>query len=101
MKKYTYERALQELGDRLKTYRNRHGLTIEQAAARTSVSSRHLTSLEHGRANITLIMADRICTALGIDPLRWLKVFFRHEDTDKKETCRCPYCRHCPHCRCR
>lgn len=94
MQEDTYERALQELGDRLKTYRNQRGLTIEEAAARTCVSSRHLTSLEHGRANITLVTAARICAALGIDPLAWLEAFW-HEQLRQSDKICCPYGRCC------
>lgn len=93
MQEDTYERALQELGDRLKTYRNQLGLTIEQAAARTCVSSRYLTSLEHGRANITLITAAQICAALGINPLVWLEAFWH--DQLRQHAQSCPYGRHC------
>lgn len=94
MKTKVYEKDLQELGDRLKACRNRRNLTLEEASQMTDVSQRRLTSLEHGRANITLIMAARICKGLGINPLLWLEGFWQaYFAKDGKETC--PYGKRC------
>ena len=68
------------IGDNLKRYRHRAGLTQEQLAERSGFSQFYITGLESGRRNPTLITIYELATALGVshvDLIRptgaWLK----------------------------
>ncbi len=73
------EKALKEIGEELRIIRNHSRLTIAQAAELAGISSKYWCSIEHGRANITLEVADRISRALKINPLEWLKYYWAAE----------------------
>jgi transcriptional regulator with XRE-family HTH domain len=68
------------IGDNLKRYRHRAGLTQEQLADRSGFSQFYITGLERGRRNPTLITIYELALALGVThvdlvrPTRaWLK----------------------------
>ena len=68
------------IGDNLKRYRHRAGLTQEQLADRSGFSQFYITGLECGRRNPTLITIYELGQALGVShvdlvrPTRaWLK----------------------------
>ncbi|HVT25493.1 MAG TPA: helix-turn-helix transcriptional regulator [Rhizomicrobium sp.] len=68
------------IGDNLKRYRHRAGLTQEQLADLSGFSQFYITGLERGRRNPTLITVYELATALGVShvdlvrPTRaWLK----------------------------
>jgi XRE family aerobic/anaerobic benzoate catabolism transcriptional regulator len=70
---------LLELGRRLRAARERAGLSVSDLARASSVSRRHLTEAEAGRANLTVCTLHELATALGsrsadlvdIDPASW------------------------------
>ena len=68
------------IGNNLKRYRHRAGLTQEQLADRSGYSQFYITGLERGRRNPTLITVYELGLALGVShvdlvrPTRaWLK----------------------------
>jgi len=68
------------IGDNLKRYRLRAGLTQEQLADLSGFSQFYITGLERGRRNPTLITVYELAAALGVShvdlvrPTRaWLK----------------------------
>lgn len=55
--------------ERLKKVREKAGLTQEQAAAASGLSSRQSwNNIERGRTDITISTLDRIAKALGVRP---------------------------------
>ena len=71
-----YARHFQEMGDALRMYRNRSKLSRQALAQMCGVSAYYLQQLEHGDANPTLIVVDKICTALKLEPWQRLKHFW-------------------------
>src|SRR5262245_29693456 len=60
------ERFLGELGDRVRAARERSGLTRRDLAAESGVSERYLAQLESGRGNISVLLLQKIATALDL-----------------------------------
>ena len=71
-----YTRHFQEMGDALRIYRNRSRLSRQKPSAMCGVSAYYLQQLEQGKANPTLVVVDKICTALKLDPWQLLKFFW-------------------------
>jgi XRE family aerobic/anaerobic benzoate catabolism transcriptional regulator len=64
---------LGRLGGRLKSLREERGETVSALAARSGVSRRYLTEAEAGRANLSVLVLERLATALGVAPARLLE----------------------------
>lgn len=73
------EKSLKKIGEALRIIRNHSKLTIAEAAELAGISSKYWCSIEHGRANITLEMADRISRALKINPLCWINHYWEDD----------------------
>ncbi len=58
------QRALRELGARLRALREARGLSVSELALRSGVSRRYLTEAEAGRANLTLLRLLDLARAL-------------------------------------
>jgi XRE family transcriptional regulator, aerobic/anaerobic benzoate catabolism transcriptional regulator len=57
---------LKLLGNRVRELRSRRGMTRRTAALEAGVSERHLAQLETGRGNISILLLQRIATAVGV-----------------------------------
>jgi transcriptional regulator with XRE-family HTH domain len=63
--------ALKErMAARLKTLRERRGMTQEQLAKKSGVGRSHLARLETGRQDPTLSTLEKLAKALGVKPGR-------------------------------
>jgi XRE family aerobic/anaerobic benzoate catabolism transcriptional regulator len=60
------EGFLAGLGRRVRGFRNRRGMTRKMLAAEADVSQRHLAQLETGDGNISVLLLQRISTALSV-----------------------------------
>jgi len=56
------------VGANVRGKRIERGLTQEDLAHRAEISVRFLSSIEHGRENITLAVVERLCSALDVAP---------------------------------
>lgn len=54
------------VGENIKYYRTKLGLTQEELAARAGVNRSYLASLERGRRNTTLKTVEMLAKALGV-----------------------------------
>ena len=57
---------LQRLGDRVRTTRNRRGMSRSALAKHARVSERYLAQLETGRGNCSIVLLRRIARAMGV-----------------------------------
>jgi XRE family transcriptional regulator, aerobic/anaerobic benzoate catabolism transcriptional regulator len=57
---------LLSLGQRVREFRNRRGLTRKQVSQEADVSERHLAQLESGEGNISVVLLQRIAEALHV-----------------------------------
>jgi transcriptional regulator with XRE-family HTH domain len=62
-----------EMGERLKAYRNRAGMTLEDLAEKSNLSPSFLSKLEAGKVGISVVNLDKISSALGLDVIHLLK----------------------------
>jgi XRE family aerobic/anaerobic benzoate catabolism transcriptional regulator len=60
------EAYLHRLGERVRTLRNRRGMSRKALAAHARVSERYLAQLEVGKGNISIVLLRRISRALGL-----------------------------------
>ena len=60
------ERFLGALGERVRTARDRSGLTRKDLAAESGVSERYLARLESGQGNISVLLLQKVATALDL-----------------------------------
>ncbi|MGA8037945.1 MAG: helix-turn-helix transcriptional regulator [Candidatus Acidiferrales bacterium] len=60
-----HEGFLARLGRRVRGFRNRRGMTRKNLSQEADVSERHLAQLESGDGNISVLLLQRIATALG------------------------------------
>ena len=60
------EGLLAHLGRRVRGFRNRRGMTRKMLAEEAEVSERHLAQLESGDGNISVVLLQRIATALSV-----------------------------------
>ena len=56
------------VGGNVRRLRLERGMTQEDLAHRAEISVRFLSSVEHGRENITLAVLERLSLALGATP---------------------------------
>ena len=60
------EAYLHRLGERVRTLRNRRGMSRKALAGHARVSERYLAQLEAGKGNISIVLLRRIARALGL-----------------------------------
>ena len=60
------ERFLQELGERIRSARARTGMTRKGLARESGVSERYLAHLEGGQGNISVLLLQKVATALNL-----------------------------------
>jgi len=56
---------LVKLGQRIRKLRNGKGLSITEIAAHSGISRQHLSSVEHGKAEVGLLALQAIASELG------------------------------------
>jgi len=78
----TEEGFLAGLGRRVRAFRNRRGMTRKMLAAEADVSERHLAQLEAGDGNISVLLLQRVATALSVS----IGELFIDARTDDRET---------------
>jgi XRE family aerobic/anaerobic benzoate catabolism transcriptional regulator len=76
------EGFLAGLGRRVRGFRNRRGMTRKLLAAEADVSERHLAQLETGDGNISVLLLQRIATALSVS----IGELFMDADVADRET---------------
>ena len=54
------------VGQRLRTYRQRLGLTQEEFAERAELHATYIGQVERGEKNVTLVSLEKLLSALGI-----------------------------------
>jgi XRE family transcriptional regulator, aerobic/anaerobic benzoate catabolism transcriptional regulator len=59
-------RVLTTLGQRVRAWRARRGMTRKMLALHSQVSERHLAQLESGKGNISIVLLQQIASALNI-----------------------------------
>ncbi|MEO8143622.1 MAG: helix-turn-helix transcriptional regulator [Betaproteobacteria bacterium] len=57
---------LAQLGDRVRSWRNGHGMTRKALAAASGVSERYLAQLEAGEGNISVLLLRRVARAMDV-----------------------------------
>jgi XRE family transcriptional regulator, aerobic/anaerobic benzoate catabolism transcriptional regulator len=60
------ERFLRELGEQVRAARARSGMTRKDLAAESGVSERYLAHLESGQGNISVLLLQKVATALNL-----------------------------------
>lgn len=58
--------SLEKLGRRVRHFRTEKRLTQEKVAELCGLSSKYIGDLENGKANVTVIVLDKVAAALGI-----------------------------------
>ena len=61
-----YQKQARALGQRVRSYREAHGLTLEEVAERIDADFRHFQRIESGQVNPTLATILRVAEALGV-----------------------------------
>lgn len=64
---------LKTIGRRVKSLREKAGLTQEEAAARSGIDPKHLQKIERGATNPTILTLVRIAGSLRTSPDRLLR----------------------------
>ncbi len=62
------ENITKELSDKLKKARGKSGLTQEEVAKQTGISSNYYAKIERGEINVTIKKLSKIIKVLRIDP---------------------------------
>jgi|tagenome__1003787_1003787.scaffolds.fasta_scaffold20928070_2 XRE family aerobic/anaerobic benzoate catabolism transcriptional regulator len=57
---------LAQLGDRVRAWRNQHGMTRKSLSAACGVSERYLAQLEAGEGNISVLLLRKVAHAMGV-----------------------------------
>jgi XRE family aerobic/anaerobic benzoate catabolism transcriptional regulator len=57
---------LARLGERVRSWRNEHGMTRKSLAVASGVSERYLAQLEAGQGNISVLLLRRVARAMGV-----------------------------------
>jgi XRE family aerobic/anaerobic benzoate catabolism transcriptional regulator len=57
---------LSQLGERVRSWRNGHGMTRKALAAASGVSERYLAQLEAGQGNISVLLLRRVARAMSV-----------------------------------
>ncbi|MGC8487512.1 MAG: helix-turn-helix domain-containing protein [Clostridia bacterium] len=86
-----------QVGHRIRHFRKRLGLTVDQLAERVGVSRQQIVRIEAGLSGVTLARLQRISEALGViladlmpppgePPEDYLQIAFRGSGLTKEET---------------
>ena len=86
---------LQALGQRVRSLRDRSGITRKALSIATGVSERHLANLEYGEGNVSVLVLDQVASALQCSPAEligdfttsspeWLMIRSLLENRDEK-----------------
>jgi transcriptional regulator with XRE-family HTH domain len=57
--------SLKNLGRRVRRFRTERGLSQEKAAEQSGISSKYMSDLERGEANVSVQVLERVAAALG------------------------------------
>src|SRR3954447_12675418 len=57
---------LAQLGERVRAWRNQHGMTRKSLSAACGVSERYLAQLEAGEGNISVLLLRKVAHAMGV-----------------------------------
>src|SRR3954465_588982 len=57
---------LAQLGDRVRVWRNQHGMSRKSLSAACGVSERYLAQLEAGEGNISVLLLRKVAPAMGV-----------------------------------
>ena len=60
---------LEKLGRRVRYFRLGKNLTQEGVAELCDLSAKYISDLERGKANVTVIVLEKVATSLGITPI--------------------------------
>lgn len=60
--------SLKQLGRRVQHFRTTKGWTQEKLAEQCSISSKYISDLERGKANVTIKVLEQVATSLGTTP---------------------------------
>ncbi|WP_207229225.1 helix-turn-helix domain-containing protein [Ktedonosporobacter rubrisoli] len=71
--------SAEQLGQRIRQLRSRHGWTLEELAQRSEVSRAMLSKIERGENNPTLVVAVKIALALGLTTSQLIGIEERRE----------------------
>ena len=63
----------EELGRRLRLARFERGMTLKEVAARCGMSATHISEVERGKTSPTVGALQRISSALGVKPSRFVR----------------------------
>ena len=64
--------TLKRLGRRVRYFRTELGLSQEKVAEENGISSKYMSDLERGEANISIQILERVAINLGITPIELL-----------------------------
>lgn len=59
--------AIGKLGKRIRTLREKRGLTQEALAEKSETSSQYISALERGLKNVTFDMLEKVANGLGVE----------------------------------
>ena len=68
------------LGDRVRAWRNEHGMTRKALSAACGVSERYLAQLEAGEGNISVLLLRKVARAMGVP----VETLVREEEAPQK-----------------
>ena len=64
--------TLKRLGRRVRHFRTELGLSQEKVAEESGISSKYMSDLERGEANVSIQVLERVAANLGITPTELL-----------------------------
>lgn len=73
--KTTSNKIIKNIGQQLRSARQKKGFTQKKFASRVGITQQWLSKIEKGQENITLLTLIRLCRALGIKEHNFLKIF--------------------------
>ena len=73
----------EQMGERVRYYRNAKGMRLVDLAARTNITPGYLSSIENGKTNTSLAVVEVISGALGVPASLLLST---EKAVDKEET---------------
>lgn len=61
--------SLKKLGRRVRHFRTERGLSQEKVAEQSGISSKYMSDLERGEANVSILVLERVAANLGTTPI--------------------------------
>jgi transcriptional regulator with XRE-family HTH domain len=61
--------SLKKLGRRVRRFRAERGLSQEKVAEKSGISSKYMSDLERGEANVSVQVLERVAATLGTTPI--------------------------------